>query len=296
LFALQRQLDCQSDSLEPNESDLAEQSAANEGSGSNKTTNSVLLILVGVLLIIPLYLCYCMFYRRRCSKSKDSGADDGLFQDDDLIKLPRMPFTDEIPNLPFPSPSKTDKGRDAATNSADEDVNSVWVSTRSLMTGVVGTSLPRFVAKSHESSPGGLCKACKMVGIDPKCPFCQGGEEKSTTTAHSPKSVMMADELSDNSADDLDDILCVYCMSGVGAPNPECATCSAGQLTSGNGYNDLHERWHSQVRPQSLSPSGLEARQSSSCAEDEKSRSEPSKSRAISKLKELRGLKEAELL
>ena len=328
LFTMQKQLGCQGESSDLNDSEFPSpshsQNTSTDEDGQNKTALYTLLSLFGVLLLLAFYMCVCMLYRKQyCIRKKATDSNDGFFKDsdddDDIIKLPRMPFSDEIPNRPFPSPASSlatieEDGVDTSSEvdkstRHEKEAGSGWVTTRSIMTGIATTKFPRLAAKSHESSMGDLCKACKMVGIDPKCPFCQGGgtkQKKNSTLSSSPKSVM--DEAIDfvgDGVDDLDDRdmmhLCTYCTSGFGTPSPDCATCSAGKLTVGNGYNDLNERWHGEARHQVVEPPEPEEDfqgryEISEVASDAETRKEPRKSRAMSKLKELRGLKEAELL
>eukprot|EP00529_Nitzschia_sp_RCC80_P017674 CAMPEP_0113449206 /NCGR_PEP_ID=MMETSP0014_2-20120614/5172_1 /TAXON_ID=2857 /ORGANISM="Nitzschia sp." /LENGTH=829 /DNA_ID=CAMNT_0000340461 /DNA_START=201 /DNA_END=2691 /DNA_ORIENTATION=- /assembly_acc=CAM_ASM_000159 len=322
LYTMQKQLGCQGESPGLNDTDLPpQQITSTDEDKKNKTAFYALLSFLGVFLLLALYLCSCMLYRKQyCIRKKPTDNDDGFFKDDDdIIKLPRMPFSDEIPNLAFPSSSSPSAAtmKDGLNTSSQEEekdtrnekeAGSGWVKTRSIMTGIATTNFPRLAAKSHESSIGDLCKACKMVGVDPKCPFCHGGgkQKKNTFIASSPKSVLDdATEFVGDGVDDLDDRdmmhLCTYCTSGFGTPSPDCATCSAGKLTIGNGYNDLNERWHGEVRHQVAEPPDLEENfqgryEISESSSDAATAKEPRKSRAMSKLKQLRGLKEAELL
>jgi hypothetical protein len=328
VFQMQQQLSCGQSNLDSSSNAPEQpQPTTNGGSGgSRKTALYALLVIVVVLLMLPFYLCCCMLYRKRCIKAEPSNENDGVFEDDDdddVIKLPRKPFTDDIPSIAFTGSSPDGKNRDVDTT-VEKDINSrheeeatwrvttSWMNPQSIIatTGIVRTThgqkkSPLGLAfKSHETAGGGLCKACKMVGVDPNCVFCHGGKKHNN-------SALVANDLASGKENDVYGIdletihLCTYCTSGFGAPNPECATCSAGQLTSGNGYNDLNERWHGQVQHPVEEPSDLEdqfgptneSRNGSTLnATPSTNSGKPSKSRMMNKLKQLRDLKEVELL
>lgn len=244
LYELKLQLDCAGDFDDSNATASQQgQSSYNEGGGLSK---SILYAIVAVVMVI-LALAVFSFYKKRSFKSGKNVDGEGIFHDD-VIKLPRSPFSGDIPNRPF---SDTETGEADTTDeatSSDEDEFCGTSTPKTLMSGTLkgpgGPSTPpRLAFAGHETKDGDLCKACKLVRLDPNCSFCHGGRKRAAGTTEVLDELYLSTVYDETNAVHM----CSYCTSNIGSPDPECVTCNGGMSTVGACYDDLNDRWQGEA-------------------------------------------------
>jgi hypothetical protein len=204
LDVLQSQQGCGSQSKEVLDILLpsSSMSTATAATGNKEVTLWLLIPLTMIMLVVTLGLFLIRSRRRQKSQSSSTacqggGGMDGLFRKDSSStssstglglggKVIHWPFWSQHDQHPFPS-----EGASTESSSSDDEYPPKPQSIATAPSGFVDVCIdartnpvpPPARTTTQNGTTTQLCRACTMVGVDPKCSFCGGGQLSLRTTS-----------------------------------------------------------------------------------------------------------------
>ena len=264
-------VDKSSDKNDSNSLNPIEESTSNSARKATKSYQVILVLILCCCMTVLGYMLLLQIRRRKHAK----GEFDGLFMDSTTKR----------------------RGSGGSTEHSSSDEESPNSPVRDGSKGMVDVALD----EDQDFDPKLLCKACKLVRIDLKCLYCNGGRkskagpDKYTATERSVRAKAFISGVLDNSetvrVDENTLRLCLSCKSSPYGPRPECLDCtvlSQGRTSTDANFEDLNERWNSSAIANSY------VDRPSTNKKKIAKKKKPSNSLVVRKLKELAELKNEE--